>query len=311
MSDADTPKDTGEPTEVPVNPDDGGDKGNDPDALEGGFDDFLDDVLGPDESDSGDPGEPDPNNPTPDDPDNKDPEKDPDVDGDDIIPIDDVLADDPDPDPTPDPRDVQFAAMMTQNQKLMDMLAQQNAPKEEPIVPDPDIFEDESFNQMAEMLDLDDNGKKIFQAFMSKFADQTQKKSVNQMLETAPDMVGKVMDSKTQIETVKNKFYSDNAELSAVKPFVSQLARTVAEENPTFDTVKVLEETAKRAYEVLGITKKDKPNADPAKGGDPSNAGGDKKKKPAFAKNTSSTRKTPGKKTKLDGDLDAMLNSLE
>lgn len=322
MSDDATPNDNvtdvtdANATDDNVNADDKG-AGNEDDApteSDGGFADFLDDVLGDDPVDAGD-------DTTVDDPkDDKDTKKE----TDDVIDVDDVLADDQGDDAAQDvvadtttdkvdPKDAQIAVQANQINQLMSMIKDSNKPPEPEPEPEVDIFEDESFSNLAEMLDVDDDGKKALQTFFTKLVEHTQKSSVKEMLNATPDMIGKVMDSKTQIENVKTKFYAENVELAALKPFVKELASAIAQENPTMDMGQVLEETSKKAYKVLGITKKKPDNDDKkGKGGDDNpDAGGDKgKRKPAFS-NANNVRKPPVKTTKLDGDLDAMLKTLD
>jgi hypothetical protein len=282
-----------------------------PEESDGGFKDFLDDVLSDEPVGTGD------DSTTGDSKDDKKDDKKTDV-----INVADVEADDATdtttdadtPTDKPDPKDTQINAQADQIKQLMNMIQESNKPAEPEPEPEVDIFEDESFSNLAEILDVDDKGKKALQTFFTKFMDHTQKSSLNQMLNQTPDMIGKVMDSKTQIENVKTKFYTENAELAAVKPFVKELANSIAQENPALDLAQVLEETSKKAYKVLGLTKKKPEDKKKGKEADPDNpdAGGDKdkKKKPAFPKGNN-VRKPPVKQSKLEGDLDAMLKTLD
>ncbi len=290
-------KDPGEPT----GDDDGGlndfidfvdgkgDTGDDPSS-----DDPADDPGDPGEGD--DPIEPDPEG----DPDgDDDPSDDPD---DDPEPGDDPDPDDPDSDPD-EPEVTELDELKLQNQKLMSLL-EKTIKKEDEPEPEPEVeLQDEAtFKNVVKALDLDDDESKVFGAFVEKLVERTQKSTLEQVIATTPEIVGKVVDNKTRANAAKDNFYKDNPALGEVKTYVAQVARGIAKENSSLSIEEVLETTAKRAYKALGIKKVKAEDVD----SDDKPGNGKKKKKPAFAK-TKGSRKQPKTRGKLETEIDDML----
>ncbi len=182
--------------------------------------------------------------------------------------------------------------------KIIETLAEER--KGEKVAPAamPSIYDGEEFKGLVEVLDLDANEAKVLTAFMKAMQNDTQQRSVEQAMKDTPEVVGKYVNRQAVITKMKEKFYEDNPNLVEIKPYVAQVANTVSAKNSDWTMEQVLTETAKVTYKALGIKKElakktDKPG---------------KRKKPAFAKGTKGGRKPAPKKSKLESDMQAMLD---
>jgi hypothetical protein len=101
---------------------------------------------------------------------------------------------------------------------------------------------------------------------------------------------------------VKEQFYTTYKELKAVPAFVSQLSKEVAKDARYNQSVeKILTETAKRAYEALGIKKGKNVKTSASESGE--------KKTPALPKSSSGRKKT-STVTGVRKEIDDMLSVL-
>lgn len=204
-----------------------------------------------------------------------------------------------------DPNTKVIEELKAQNAKLLELLNNGiNGKKpDKEIQPEPEetnVFEDEAFTQLTDVLDLDEGEKKIMIKFFDKFAEQAYNKAFREITKATPGLVRKTISEQTEQENLATNFYNEYPELSDVKGYVAELAKTIAKENPGSDTNTVLKATAERAYKNLGL----KPGMKSNNAGEQNKSA--EKKKPAFAKK-SGTRKPAPNKSKLDSDIDAML----
>ena len=148
--------------------------------------------------------------------------------------------------------------------------------KTEEPVPDTtleDIFKD---------LDVDDvtDSTESFTTFLTSFAEVISKNAVAQALKQVPEVATKANDQKKSFAEVRDKFYTDHAELAEVKNYVAQVAGTVASEHSDWTVSQVLEEAAIRSKKALNITEV----KEPVKSDEKKEEKEKKKKNPAFAK---------------------------
>lgn len=160
-----------------------------------------------------------------------------------------------------------------------------------------DPFKSESFKNLQTILDLDDTEMAVMAGFLQEMNESTQTTAVERALQLTPDVVTKHMDTKTIITTAKEKFYAANPKLQPVQEYVRITANAIAQRNPNYSIKQVLDEAAETTYKTLNIDKT--PSNDAAKPG---------KRKPAFAKGTTGSRKKVEKKRSKADDVEDLFN---
>lgn len=94
-----------------------------------------------------------------------------------------------------------------------------------------------------------------FKSFLSDFAKKIITNTEERLLRQLPGTVAKMTTEQMETREAVTKFYSDNAQLAEVKPFVAKIVSTVAGEHADWDLHQVLAESADRAYKALGLKK--------------------------------------------------------
>lgn len=200
-----------------------------------------------------------------------------------------------------DPNADIIAQLQEQNRQLTEALknVSEHKDKVEEKPKEPSLFESEGFSALGEALELDKAGATLLQTFLEKYGNHIASKAANDALDRTPELVTTQITKSNQAEEVKKNFYDNHPALESIKPYVAQVANTVAQENGSLTVAQVLEETAKRAYTNLNI--------DPKKVNKAQKSG---KRKPAFAKAPKSGRKAKPKKTALQTDIDRMMATI-
>ncbi len=160
-----------------------------------------------------------------------------------------------------------------------------------------DIFDDDDYKKLVEVLDLKPEGAVVLSMFLKKVMNQTQQDSVEKALRSTPKVVGSFINRKRVIEKARETFYNNNPQLTKVKSYVVNVANDVAAENPEWDLTQVMDEAAKQSYKALGlkraVQKKEKER---------------ERKKPAFVKGGKGGRKPVPKKTVLEKQINEILD---
>jgi len=212
---------------------------------------------------------------------------------------DDEDSDEPADDDAPaDPRDQMLKQQQEIIDKLMDKVEKlgqkEETPAEEPVDLDP--FESNEFKDMAEVMNWDADEAAAFKTFFNKYMTHNAERLTSQLMKTVPEKVSSSVSQQQKIQATRDKFYSDNPELAGVKPFVAELAKSVAAElGEGVELEAILDEVGKRAYKVLGLTKMKQPAKD--------------KKKPAFAGAKGARQKKAGVDPKQK-EIDAVIGIL-
>lgn len=198
-----------------------------------------------------------------------------------------------------DKEDTAGEVLKSQNERLLSLIEtmageKKATPKKEAV----DLYETPQFKALAEVLELDENEAKVLKAFMQTMQTDTQQRSVEQALKDTPQVVGQYVNRKQTLDKLKEDFWVANPQLKAVGKYVGQIANSISAKNPDASMGDVLDKAAEVTYKALGIKKelakkKEKPG---------------KRKKPAFAKGSKGGRKKPLKKSKLESDMQAMID---
>lgn len=220
-------------------------------------------------------------------------------------------ADEQEDEPEAEPDDEQTQTRVSldairQQQKILESLMQKRqdqdeAPEdvEEPVV---DPFESQEFKAMADVMNWDADEQAAAKTFFQKFMDYGNQQALSVMSQQTPKMVESTLRQNEQLKNVRQTFYETHPVLKEVKPFVGQIAQSVAKEQGANATMEsVLEEAATRAYKALGV--------DPDKvKGIAEGAAKKGKKKPAFPVKKG-TRKQSVKPPKLQQEIDAVIGA--
>lgn len=169
----------------------------------------------------------------------------------------------------PGEADSELEQLKKQNELLQQRLNEayekrhETPPAKEPETPQkPDFFGNW---QYEDIIDNEESFKKFLGAFAEKVRGYTEE-SVSQRI---PSEVSRISSEQIDLQKRVDAFYQDHTALDAVRPFVAEVTGRVTRENPTWTANQVLEETAKRSYEALGLSKEvvqepTKPKAKPA-----------------------------------------------
>jgi hypothetical protein len=170
--------------------------------------------------------------------------------------------------------------LIDSNAELLKRVEELSKPKDEVKTEEP--VPDTTLEDIFKDLDVDDvtDSTESFITFLTSFAEVISKKAVAQALKQVPEVATKADDQKKSFAEVRDKFYTDHAELAEVKNYVAQVAGTVASEHSDWTVSQVLEEAAIRSKKALNITEVKKP----IKSDEKKEEKEKKKKNPAFAK---------------------------
>ncbi len=160
------------------------------------------------------------------------------------------------------------------------------------------VYESDEVKELVKILELDESEGKVLVGVLKKIQDDTQQRSVEQAMRDTPEVVGKYVNRQAVLKRLKDNFNEKNPQLKEVTSYVVQVANDLSAANADWGMEKCLDEAAVKTYKALGIKKdlakkKDKPG---------------KRKKPAFAKGTKGSRKKAPKKSKLQNDIQSMLD---
>ncbi len=189
-----------------------------------------------------------------------------------------------------------------QVEKLQDIINQsqfQSQPTtdttdQSPSTAPPDFFGEWQYEDIIE-------NETDFKKFLGEFAEKIKTWTQNEISSTLPDKVSSQVLSQVSVQEKVKTFYEQNKPLAKVRPFVAQITGQVSKEHPDWNTDKVLIETAKRAYDALGLdpeevrdgVKQDKQT---------------KRKKPAFASTKGGAKKPKPAKTELEEQLEELMD---
>lgn len=112
----------------------------------------------------------------------------------------------------------------------------------------PDYFEGWKYE------DIIDN-EDAFKKFLGEFAEKIRGYTEETLSRKLPSQVSQISSDQYALQKRVENFYEQHQALDRVRPFVAQITGQVAKENPSWNIDKVLEETAKRSYEALGLNK--------------------------------------------------------
>lgn len=192
--------------------------------------------------------------------------------------------------------------LIEQNKQLMAIVKnfmEQNTKKAEVVAPvEKDLLEEETFKDLLAELGLDEVGGQKFGAFFKMLQLKTVKDAVDQAMRVTPNLINDTITTKETMQEIKRKFYDEHKILNEFQPLVSQVAKQIAQENPSLILDEVLKKTAEKAYKVLSID----PKKINAKTGNETG----KRENPGFATTTGS-RKAPDKLTLQEQELADML----
>lgn len=135
----------------------------------------------------------------------------------------------------------------------------------------PDFFGDWNYD---DIIDSEENFKKFITEFGSKVRAHTEES----VMKKIPNTVSNLADQQFTLREKINGFYKNHEQLASVRPFVAEITKQIYDKNPNWTTEQVLEETAKKSYEALGIKPQQKKSNDVPE------------QKPAFATNKSTGR---------------------
>jgi hypothetical protein len=202
-----------------------------------------------------------------------------------------------------DSKDAVIAGLEAQIAKLTTLVESVVKPSEpEPVKPEPPKVED--LEKLFEGLDFDNvvDTREGFVEFMRNAFQALQTGIVSQVNTQIPDVVGSVVTQQTSLKEMVAEFYESNPELASVKAYVGKIADEISAKDPNLSIKEVLDKAAIQAKEGLGIKDAvEKKVATP----DPKPA---KPSKPALPGNKSGARKTSAQPSKLQSEIDEILN---
>jgi hypothetical protein len=130
-----------------------------------------------------------------------------------------------------------------------------------------------------------------FKEWASKLYEQAKKDAHEEVLQKLPETVNSYVQTQVTIQDQAREFYRNNPELSEHKDYVSRVANEVAAEHPDWTFSDVLDETANRARQTLGLKQQAQQSERETSG---------QRKTPAFASGTqgnNSKKSSGGKET--------------
>lgn len=219
-----------------------------------------------------------------------------DIDGDDDDEddsVDDDDSDDSDSDDLADDRESKLDRLL---EKLTDKVTEKDddGDTEDTEV---NVYEDGTYDKVVDALDLDKDESKVLQSFLDKLLQQNTKLVISKVLEEVPNLVNREVSTSRKQDTIKGEFFEQNPELKGKDKLLNLLAKEVASEGKHKELKSVLNETAKRAYELLGVKKGKAVESEDVRS----------KRKPAFPKSKTSRKKTVSP-TGINKEIDDMLS---
>ena len=162
-----------------------------------------------------------------------------------------------------DEEDGQVELLLKQNEALMKMLQERQAPAkpaEESDEGDESGEGEGSTLDVAELIgdqDIDDivGDKPKFVEFLQDFGSKLISATVQQTLLAIPKIVNTQVTQQTRVQEVVDDFYKENKDLMSVKPIIGITTNQVAAEHPGWTVDKILDEAATRTRKMLGLRK--------------------------------------------------------
>lgn len=158
-----------------------------------------------------------------------------------------------------------------------------------------DALKEYSFDNIVE-------SEETFWKFVNDLITQVQSKTEEQTMKKIPQVVQSTAQEQIELREKASQFYSENPELAQSKPFVANITNQVWSEHPDWGFDDILNETANRARDALGLEKQAKQNEKDSKSKEGRN--------PAFAKTgQKSSRRESSGKSELEKELEEMRNT--
>jgi len=109
-----------------------------------------------------------------------------------------------------------------------------------------EVFKDTDVSDLFET-------KEGFLGFMQQVADHVQARTLEQFQQVAPQLVSQSVQVQNSMAEIRDAFYSDNSDLKPVAQYVSRVATSVSEKNPTWTVDQVLTQAAVDTRAALNI----------------------------------------------------------
>jgi len=153
----------------------------------------------------------------------------------------------------------QLKTSQEQTAKLMAIIEKKDTPKkEETELENP--FENDSFEDLSNAMDWDDDEKKAMKSFMQNALDFQSQITLTTATESIDTIVNSKMSQADKKKAVQKQFFTENPKLHPVKDYVSTVASGILKEytalGKPLNPADILKEAASRAYKVLGIDPK-------------------------------------------------------
>ncbi len=152
-----------------------------------------------------------------------------------------------------DPRDAQIRELQAE----VNRLSKQEVDKNEETDGESETTETETSSDfdpfMGQEFDSIIEDKESFQKWAEGFYKQAKKDAHEEVLRKLPDTVSSYVQHQVSIQKAVDDFYSTHDDLADYKDYVSRIANEVQAENSDWTFNQVLEETAKRARQKLGL----------------------------------------------------------
>lgn len=156
---------------------------------------------------------------------------------------------------TPEDSETQLQKLIKQNELLQQRLneAYTKVPQQYSEDHPPKTTEKPDFFGEWKYEEIIDN-EESFKKFLSEFADKVKGYTEESLNQSLPGEVSRIANTQMSVVQRAEKFFDEHQALAKVRPYVATLTGQVANENPKWNMDQVLEETAKRAYEALGLS---------------------------------------------------------
>ena len=111
----------------------------------------------------------------------------------------------------------------------------------------PDFFGDWNYEEIID-------NEQSFKKFLGEFAEKVKGYTEQSLSQRLPQEVSRITNTQLTVAQRAERFFDEHKALAKVRPYVATITGQVAKENPKWDMEQVLQETAKRAYDALGLS---------------------------------------------------------
>lgn len=201
--------------------------------------------------------------------------------------------------PTPSPPLVEESPEVTTLKSQIAALTEQiNKLSSSQSTPEPVKELDLGLQELIEKMDFDQimDSKEAFTNFFTAALKAVSQATLGQAQEVVPQVISR----QRSMEQVREDFYKSNPELNVVRPYVAQVANTIATAHPDWKVEQVLAEAAKISKTSLGITSVVVPPTSTAKTKD--------SKTPTLPGGSGGTRKPAVQGSKMQSQIDELLD---